>query len=330
MKRLFDLRISVVAALLGAPFLTCFAQADDNKFVLNFVDSVKASRMLSTPDKNTSNWGRFDIEARMGRPGATRGGMMERLKHVTRDFTQADKDSIVKAFGIMDSCLTAKGLKLPLPSEFVLVKTTMEEEGGAVAYTRDSIICVGDGVMQKVPAKRLAVLLAHETFHVLTRNNPDFRKAMYSVIGFNVLDKEISFSTDVTDRRISNPDVNRYDSYAMLTVDGVKKPYTMVIYSEKDYAGGSFFDYMKIGLIPLDADFNPVKADGKTVIVPLERATDFYDLVGKNTGYVINPEECLADNFSYAVCGTEKQLPNPEITERIIPVIKTLAAGRAN
>ena len=66
-----------------------------------------------------------------------------------------------------------------------------------------------------------------------------------------------------------------------------------------------------------------------SVIVPLERAADFYDLVGKNTGYVINPEECLADNFSYAVCGTEKQLPNPEITERIIAVIKTLADGRA-
>ena len=329
MFRINIFRNTAVALLFGTVMAVAQAKAGSDVFTLKFVDSNEAAAMLSTPDKNTDNWGRFDIEARMGRPGATRGGMMERLKHVTRDFTQADKDSIVKAFGIMDSCLTAKGLKLPLPSEFVLVKTTMEEEGGAVAYTRDSIICVGDGVMQKVPVKRLAVLLAHETFHVLTRNNPDFRKAMYSVIGFNVLDKEISFSTDVTDRRISNPDVNRYDSYAMLTVDGVKKPYTMVIYSEKDYAGGSFFDYMKIGLIPLDADFNPVKADGKTVIVPLERATDFYNLVGKNTGYVINPEECLADNFSYAVCGTEKQLPNPEITERIIAVIKALADGRA-
>lgn len=115
----------------------------------------------------------------------------------------------------------------------------MAEEGGAAAYTRENIICVGEDVLKRVPASRLAVLIAHETFHILTRNNPAFRKAMYSLIGFNVLDNEIMFSKDITDRRISNPDVNRYDSYAMLTVDGEKRPYTMLIYSDKDYEGGS-------------------------------------------------------------------------------------------
>ena len=71
----------------------------------------------------------------------------------------------------------------------------------------------------------------------------------------------------------------------------------------------------------LDDAFEPVKRDGKTVIVPLECAVDFYDQVGKNTGYVINPEECLADNFAIAICGTNKPLPNPELSERIIKVI---------
>ena len=222
------------------------AGEDINKFVLHFVDSVEASAMLSTPDKNTDNWGRFDIEARVGRKGATRSEMMDMLKRCTRDFTEADKDSLFKAFSIFDDSLSSKGLKLPLPKEFTLVKTTMEEEGGAAAYTRGNIICVSEDALKKTPADRLAWLVAHETFHVLTRDNPDFRRAMYSVIGFTVLDKEISFSKDVTDRRISNPDVNRYDSYAMLTVDGVKSPYTMVIYSDSDYDGGSFFKYIKL------------------------------------------------------------------------------------
>ena len=310
-----------MACLFGFCPIDGMAGEDINKFVLHFVDSVEASAMLSTPDKNTDNWGRFDIEARVGRKGATRSEMMDMLKRCTRDFTEADKDSLFKAFSIFDDSLSSKGLKLPLPKEFTLVKTTMEEEGGAAAYTRGNIICVSEDALKKTPADRLAWLVAHETFHVLTRDNPDFRRAMYSVIGFTVLDKEISFSRDVTDRRISNPDVNRYDSYAMLTVDGVKSPYTMVIYSDSDYDGGSFFKYMKIGLIPLDGAFEPVRRDGKTVIVPLERAVDFYDQVGKNTGYVINPEECLADNFAIAICGTNKPLPNPELSERIIKVI---------
>ncbi len=317
--------MSAFACLLGFCPVDSMAGEEMNKFVLHFVDSVEASVMLTTPDKNTDNWGRFDIEARVGKKGATRTEIMDMLRRCTRDFTESDKDSLFKAFSIFDDSLSSKGLKLPLPAEFTLVKTTMEEEGGAAAYTRGNIICIGEGVMKKVTADKLAGLLAHETFHVLTRDNPDFRQAMYSVIGFTVLDKEISFSKDITDRRISNPDVNRYDSYAILTVGGVKSPYTMLIYSERDYDGGSFFDYMKIGLIPLDADFEPVKRDGKTVIVPLEQAEDFYDLVGKNTDYVINPEECLADNFSIAICGTSKQLPNPELSERIINVVRDVA-----
>lgn len=319
-------RRCVMMLFLGMSFASCMAKVTENNFFLKFVDAKEAAVMLSTPDKNTDNWGKFDVEARMGRPGATRGDLLEKIKTYTRDFTKADKDSLIKAFTIMDRNLTDKNLQLPIPEEFILVKTTMEEEGGAAAYTRENIICVGEDALKKVSASRLAVLLAHETFHILTRNNPDFRKAMYSVIGFNVLDKEIDFSKDVTDRRISNPDVNRYDSYALLTVDGEKRPYTMVIYSEKDYEGGSFFKYMKIGLIPLDGNNEPVKKNGRTVIVPLEKATDFYSHVGKNTGYVINPEECLADNFAIAVCGTNKELPNPEIIERIISVIRQLDA----
>ena len=322
MSGLYCSRICAAALFLGMSFASCMARVTDNKFFLKFVDSREAAVMLSTPDKNTDNWGKFDIEARMGRPGATRGELLEKIKTYTCDFTQADKDSLVKAFNIFDKELSAKNLLLPLPDEFVIVKTTMAEEGGAAAYTRENIICVGEDVLKRVPANRLAVLIAHETFHILTRNNPAFRKAMYSLIGFNVFDKEIMFSKDITDRRISNPDVNRYDSYAMLTVDGEKRPYTMLIYSDKDYEGGSIFNYMKIGLVPLDGNNQPVRKDGRTVIVPLENAVDFYSLVGRNTDYVINPEECLADNFAIAVCGTSKKLPNPEIVERILSVIR--------
>lgn len=52
-------------------------------------------------------------------------------------------------------------------------------------------------------------------------------------------------------------------------------------------------------------------------------ASDFYDVVGYNTDYCEDPEECMAKNFSYAVVyGTEgpsKQgYKTPEIIEKII------------
>lgn len=74
----------------------------------------------------------------------------------------------------------------------------------------------------------------------MTRDNKEFRKSMYEIIGFKILNKEIKFADDIKDRFISNPDVNSYDNYAMFTVDGKAMPCTMIIRSDKDYAGGSF------------------------------------------------------------------------------------------
>ena len=126
MFRINIFRNTAVALLFGTAMTAAQAKAGSDEFTLKFVDSNEAAAMLSTPDKNTDNWGRFDIEARMGRKGATRGELMERIKTYTRDFTTADKDSLRKAFGIFHDKLAEKGLMLPLPDDFILVKTTME------------------------------------------------------------------------------------------------------------------------------------------------------------------------------------------------------------
>ena len=76
MSGLYCSRICAVALFLGMSFASCMARVTDNKFFLKFVDSREAAVMLSTPDKNTDNWGKFDIEARMGRPGTTRGELL--------------------------------------------------------------------------------------------------------------------------------------------------------------------------------------------------------------------------------------------------------------
>ena len=60
-----------------------------------------------------------------------------------------------------------------------------------------------------------------------------------------------------------------------------------------------FFDYIKIGLIPLNEQFIPIQENGETIIIPIEQAEDLYEKIGKNTDYVINPEEVLADNFAF-------------------------------
>lgn len=176
-------------------------------------------------------------------------------------------------------------------------------------------------MLNKISAAQLQILVAHELFHILTRYDLNFKKSVYQTIGFTVLDREIIFPTDIMEKRISNPDISRYDSYAPFTVKGTTQNYTMMIYTDRPYTGGDIFDYMKIGLIPLNDHFVPVQESGKTVIVPIEQTEDFYEKIGKNTNYVINPEEVLADNFAYMLT-EKKDLPNPEVISRIREVLK--------
>lgn len=92
----------------------------------------------------------------------------------------------------------------------------------------------------------------------------------------------------------------------------------------KPYSNGSLFDYLKIGLVPLNEEMIPLQQDGKTIIYSLDDATDFYDQVGKNTSYVIHPEEILADNFALTLIN-KADVPNPEIISRIKAVLKPVS-----
>lgn len=151
----------------------------------------------------------------------------------TRNWNDEETALLQKSSQSINQIIREKELKLPFPEEVRLIKSTIKEEGGAGGYTRDTYIVLIDRLLEH--PEYVTKLLAHEAFHVLTRNNPDFRKKMYSIIGFNILPKEIEFPEELKERFISNPDVIRHDSYATFTINGEKKDCCMVIYSTKPY-----------------------------------------------------------------------------------------------
>lgn len=63
-------------------------------------------------------------------------------------------------------------------------------------------------------------------------------------------------------------------------------------------------------------DGKPEQKDGKTQFYPISRASDFFEQVGRNTNYIINPEEILAENFA-AVMLDKQQAKTPELYEKI-------------
>lgn len=217
---------------------------------LRYVDAEQARTLLSQEDVTTRQWSRFDYEARLGRKGGTRQELIRFIADQARDWSEEDKQRMQEAADTLNSHIKALNLSLTLPEEIRILKTTMAEEGGAGGYTRMDYIVVEEQIARMKP-QQASYLLAHELFHVLTRNNPDFREKMYKLIGFSIAPEEFEVPADLRDVVITNPDVNRFDSYARFRVKGEERPCTMLIYANKPYEGGSFFNYLTIGLMPL-------------------------------------------------------------------------------
>ena len=201
------------------------------------------------------------------------------------------------------------------------MKTSMAEESGAGAYTRENWIAIGEQVLNEATEEDLARLVAHELFHVLTRADLAFKKKTYETIGFTVLDHPIALPSDLVQKLISNPDVSRRDSYASFTIEGKSINCMMVTYTDVPYTEGTLFQYIKVGLVPLNEQFVPLQENGVTIIYSLEQASDFQSKIGKNTNYVIDPEEVLADNFSFLMI-EKAGLPDPQIVENLKKVMQ--------
>lgn len=303
---------------------TVASWAQSNKFansVFRFATRAEAQMLITELDDYTRNWNQFDIDVRLQKPQGRKSALLQFAMDQTLNWSDEEKARISKTMKSLDTEIKKQKYNLEFPKEIVFVKTTQKEEGNAEAYTRMNWIAIGEEALKSSSDTDLKYLVAHELFHLLTRQNAHFKKDMYQIIGFEVAEKEILFPSDLAEIRISNPDISRYDSYGTFTIGGQKQYCTMVIYTDKPYNGNTLFDYMKIGLVPLNGEFIPVQKSGKTIIYSLDEAEDFYTQVGKNTSYVINPEEIMADNFAYTLIG-KKDLPNPEIIQKTQKVLK--------
>lgn len=300
------------------------AQSKKSALTYRFATQAEAQMLVTDIDSYTSQLNQFDIEARLQKQGGRKSQLLTLGMNEARNWSDADKEKIKKAMTAIETEIRKQKYTLPVPGEIILLKSGMAEEGGALAYTRENWIAVGEKALNELSEDDLTRLMAHELFHLMTRTDRNFKSAMYQTIGFTVLDREINFPAEMLEKRISNPDISSYDSYATYTIGGNAQKCTMIIYTEKPYSNGSLFDYLKIGLVPLNEEMIPLQQDGKTIIYNLDDATDFYDQVGKNTSYVIHPEEILADNFALTLIN-KADVPNPEIISRIKAVLKPVS-----
>jgi hypothetical protein len=267
-----------------------------------------------------------DLDWKMRKTGTTLDQYKAYGQTCVLDFTENDKAIIDRAIEHIEGLLEAMGARsLPFPDhDIVFVKTNMMEEYGAAAYTHKTEIYIGDMVMEdtEMGPNYVSFVIAHELFHCLTRNSPEFRRRMYGLIGFTIAETDFSFSPDIRDWILANPDVEHFDNYATFTINGQKKDCILVaLYTktwEEAYAQvgdeANFFAFNHSVLIPIDAPDTWYETDD---------ASDFWDVMGENTDYVDAAEECMANNFAFSIVpDLEIEFKSPWLLEKVTALLK--------
>ncbi len=191
--------------------------------------------------------------------------------------------------------------------------------GVDVAYTRQNGIFITEPMLHQ-PDRELRNTIIHEIFHVLSRRNKHLRKKLYALIGFSAIN-EVKLPGEWDARRITNPDAPRMDTMIRLNIHGRDAALTPFLFSGKPaydpLRPGGIFQSIRFMLLEVKQDrgiWKPViKSSGPVMFQP-GALKSFWEKIGKNTQYILHPEEILASNFVLLVTG-KGHLPSPWVTE---------------
>lgn len=317
--------------LLFVLFAACSSEVPSSEYrltdycVIVLADETQGKQLISQSDYYSDNLGEFDLRSKIRVSDSdetpTIQDYLNNAASNVKNWSNSEKKKLREAVEYTAGQILKLSLTLPLPDTVYVIRTTGKEEGGAGGYTRHNLIILTDYGMSS-STERVTSLFIHELFHVISRTDEIIREKIYSVLGFSKCN-DINLPEDIFNRKISNPDAPYFDYYAELEKeDGTRFEGVMIIYSDREYTGGSFFEYLKTGFLKVEGETNEksvVTENGGSVIVPFDNVTNFFDLVGSNTNYIINPEEVAADNFIYMIREREN-LPSPEIINEFIKI----------
>ena len=305
MSRPFSILLLVFAAFVmacttaPAPVAPRPAPADakPKRAEIRFASAAEGRDLLGAEDDFTRMLGGFDRSLRMKRTDAVADAEYRRFAgEQAIDFSEQDRAAWGPALEELKRGI--EGFDLGLPPLVLIVKTTGREELNA-AYTRRHAIMLPAKMIASFESASRVSLLAHELFHVSSRASQPLRDRRYALLGFSPM-PAISPPREIEAMRLTNPDAHGLDHYVnVATSDGTEHAVvpllTCAIALEKALSTEAWFKSINVVLVEVDPQ--------KGVVLGMfdATATDWARRLGKNTGYVIHPEEVLADNFALIV-----------------------------
>jgi hypothetical protein len=220
-------------------------------------------------------------------------------------------------------------LSLPLPNTVLFVRINNAVEGNS-PHTRANAVLLTESSLRRPGI--LAYLIAHELFHIASRYDRAWRDAMYATIGFVPIE-EVTLPLQFASLKITNPDAPRVDAAIKVQSDDGIVWVTPLLQSTVDRydaaQGGEFHKFLKLAWLEVARGEQP---PGRAELTQPPRLRDtaqlggFLEQIGRNTKYIIHPEEILADNF--AQLARRQAGPSPEVHQRLREALQMQASMR--
>ncbi len=141
---------------------------------------------------------------------------------------------------------------------------------------------------------------------------------------------EVALPLDFQSRKITNPDAPKNDHYILLQVRGREHQAIPILFADPpkydSKRGGEFFDYLQFQFLLVEESggssiIKPMEGKPSPDLIGIEEVSGYWEQVGRNTDYIIHPEEILADNFMLMILGVPNQ-PSPEIIEKMENILR--------
>ena len=213
-------------------------------------------------------------------------------------------------------------LHVPLPPVILLIDTD-GRDASAAPYTRGRAVVLPSALIAADNRYGDVGLLAHELFHVMSRHAPALATRLYETIGFESV-PPLEWPEAWLPLRIANPDAP-FDRHVMrVTLDGRATRVMPLLVANRTALrpGESFFNVMDVRLLEVevgDGRTTPQLRDGKPLWHAPGEVPDYVARLGGNTGYIIHPEETMADNFALLV--SQRPVKNVALLARIEAVL---------
>jgi hypothetical protein len=208
----------------------------------------------------------------------------------------------------------------------LLVKAAPDFEDG-LPHTRANAIVLPQG-SERVAAGMLIAIMAHELFHVLSRDDAKLKERLYAEIGFKPC-ASLALPPVVAVLRVTNPDAPEHRHTIAVRWRGQPveaMPFPSFPSASIDPREG-FKSQVRVLWLLVDREGAACKARAPEAGPgpEPENLEGLFEQVGRNTRYLWHPEEILADNFALLLIGMLRgaplAVPSPEVQERLRKVL---------